>query len=305
MKKILLAIGALVTAVIAIGIVFSNMILFIKKKTDEDIIKRETDNGHDVFESFEQMEKTAFVIPSAYGYNIKGYHVAPHDTPNTIIICHGVTMNVLNSLKYMHLFLDLGWNVLIYDHRRHGQSGGKTTSYGFYEKDDLNKVVSWLKNKTNHRGLIGIHGESMGAVTALLYAGAHCSDGADFYIADCPFACFDEQLAYRLRAEYRLPSWPLLPIADFFLKLRGGYRAREVSPLAVIDKIEKPVLFIHSKDDDYIPVSSTERLYEKKRGPKALYIAENGEHAMSYTKNRDTYRKTVQEFLDNMNDSTE
>lgn len=212
MKKILLAIGALVTAVIAIGIVFSHMILFIKKKTDEDIIKRETDNGHDVFESFEQMEKTAFVIPSAYGYDIKGYHVAPHDTPNTIIICHGVTMNVLNSLKYMHLFLDLGWNVLIYDHRRHGQSGGKTTSYGFYEKDDLNKVVSLLKNKTNHRGLIGIHGESMGAVTALLYAGAHCSDGADFYIADCPFACFDEQLAYRLRAEYRLPSWPLLPI---------------------------------------------------------------------------------------------
>ncbi len=67
MKKILLAIGALVTAVIAIGIVFSNMILFIKKKTDEDIIKRETDNGHDVFESFEQMEKTAFVIPPLTG----------------------------------------------------------------------------------------------------------------------------------------------------------------------------------------------------------------------------------------------
>ncbi|MCY7879317.1 alpha/beta hydrolase, partial [Bacillus spizizenii] len=32
--------------------------------------------------------------------------------------------------------------------------------------------------------------------------------------------------------------------------------------------------------------------------PKALYIADNGEHAMSYTKNRNTYRKTVQEFLD-------
>ncbi|MFP9048642.1 hypothetical protein ACLI1V_16915, partial [Enterococcus faecalis] len=89
-----------------------------KKKTDQANIKREPDNGHDEFQSCEQMEKTAFVIPSAYGYDIKGYHVAPHDTPNTIIICHGVTMNVLNSLKYMHLFLDLGWNVLIYDHRR-------------------------------------------------------------------------------------------------------------------------------------------------------------------------------------------
>ncbi len=305
MKKIFLAVGALLTAVIAIGMVFSNIILFIRKKADEDIIKRETDDGHDVFDSFELMEKTAFVIPSAYGYDIKGCHVAPYDTPNTIIICHGVTMNTLNSLKYMHLFLDLGWNVIVYDHRRHGQSGGKTTSYGFYEKDDLSEVVSWAKDKTGQRGLIGIHGESMGAATALLYAGEHCEDGADFYIADCPFARFDEQLAYRLKVEYKLPSWPLLPIADFFLKLRGGYRAREVSPLAVIDKIEKPILFIHSKDDDYIPVSSTERLYEKKPEPKALYIAENGEHAMSYTKNRDTYRKTVKEFLDKIKDPTE
>lgn len=298
LKRFLLAVGAVLAAVAAIGICFTNIIMFIKKKTDEEIMKRETDDGHDVFESFERMEKTAFVIPSAYGYDIKGYYVAPHDTSNTMVICHGVTVNVLNSVKYMDLFLDLGWNVLIYDHRRHGQSGGKTTSYGFYEKDDLNEVVKWVKDKTCNRGLVGIHGESMGAVTALLYAGAHPDDGADFYIADCPFASFEEQLAYRLKAEYRLPSWPILPIADFFLRFRDGYRARDVSPLAVIETIEKPVLFIHSRHDDYIPVSATERLYKKKSGPKELYIAEAGEHAMSYTKNRDTYRKNVQSFLE-------
>lgn len=298
LKRFLLAVGAVLAAVAAIGICFTNIIMFIKKKTDEEIMKRETDDGHDLFESFERMEKTAFVIPSAYGYDIKGYYVAPHDTSNTMVICHGVTVNVLNSVKYMDLFLDLGWNVLIYDHRRHGQSGGKTTSYGFYEKDDLNEVVKWVKDKTCNRGLVGIHGESMGAVTALLYAGAHPDDGADFYIADCPFASFEEQLAYRLKAEYRLPSWPILPIADFFLRFRDGYRARDVSPLAVIETIEKPVLFIHSRHDDYIPVSATERLYKKKSGPKELYIAEAGEHAMSYTKNRDTYRKNVQSFLE-------
>lgn len=298
LKRFLLAVGAVLAAVAAIGICFTNIIMFIKKKTDEEIMKRETDDGHDVFESFERMEKTAFVIPSAYGYDIKGYYVAPHDTSKTMIICHGVTVNILNSLKYMDLFLDLGWNVVIYDHRRHGQSGGKTTSYGFYEKDDLNEVVKWVKDKIGKRGLVGIHGESMGAVTALLYAGAHPDDGADFYIADCPFASFEEQLAYRLKVEYRLPSWPILPIADSFLRFRDGYRARDVSPLAVINTIEKPVLFIHSRHDDYIPVSSSERLYKKKPGPKELYIAEAGEHAMSYTKNRDTYRKTVQAFLD-------
>ncbi|ADP32955.1 putative hydrolase [Bacillus atrophaeus 1942] len=298
MKKWLTAIGAAVGIIAAIGICFTNIIMFMKKKTDEEIIKRETEDGHDVFEAFDRMEKTAFVIPSSYGYDLKGYYIAPHDTQNTMIICHGVTMNLFNSLKYMHLFLDLGWNVLVYDHRRHGQSGGKTTSYGYYEKDDLKEVVSWLRERVGQRGLVGIHGESMGAVTALLYAGAHPDDGADFYIADCPFASFDEQLAYRLKMEYRLPARPILPLANLFLRWRDGYRTRDVSPLSVIGRIPQPVLFIHSKDDDYIPVEASELLYEKKNGPKSLYIAEAGEHAMSYTKNRESYRNAVKTFLD-------
>jgi hypothetical protein len=46
--------------------------------------------------------------------------------------------------------------------------------------------IGFGKNTAN-RALIGIHGESMGAVTTLLYAGMDDAD-ADFYVADCPFA---------------------------------------------------------------------------------------------------------------------
>lgn len=79
----------------------------------------------------------------------------------------------------MNLFIKKGWNVLIYDHRRHGESGGKTTSYGHYEKFDLQTVVNWLKNEVGESLILGIHGESMGAVTTLLYGGM-VEDGADF-----------------------------------------------------------------------------------------------------------------------------
>ncbi|BDG80554.1 hypothetical protein BSF_22830 [Bacillus subtilis] len=50
MKRFLLAVGAVLAALAAIGICFTNIIMFIKKKTDEEIMKRETDDGHDVFE---------------------------------------------------------------------------------------------------------------------------------------------------------------------------------------------------------------------------------------------------------------
>lgn len=60
---------------------------------------------------------------------------------------------------------------MIYDQRRHGKTGGDTTSYGYYEKFDLQAVVDWLFIEEGEDLLLGIHGESMGAATTLLYAG--------------------------------------------------------------------------------------------------------------------------------------
>ncbi len=207
MKKWLAVFGSACAVFLVAGFAFTNLIMFMKKKTDEDIMKKETADGHDRFDSFQAMEKEEAVILSRHGYEIKGFYIAPHHTANTMIICHGVTVNSFNSLKYMDLFLDLGWNVLVYDHRGHGKSGGRTTSYGYFEKDDLEEAVNWVRHKTGDGGQIGIHGESMGAVTALLYAGGHLDEnGADFYIADCPFASFRDQLAYRLKREFRVAS---------------------------------------------------------------------------------------------------
>ena len=58
----------------------------------------------------------------------------PYDTKKWVIICHGVTENKVNSIKYANVFIKLGFNAVVYDHRRHGESGGKTSSYGHYEK---------------------------------------------------------------------------------------------------------------------------------------------------------------------------
>ncbi|CRK84018.1 alpha/beta hydrolase [Neobacillus massiliamazoniensis] len=281
---------------LALALYLTNRIMYMKKKDEKFILQRETEAGRYHPEEFMQLPKREVIIPSSFGYNIKAVIAEPHQTNRYIIIAHGVTETKFNSIKYMNLFLERGFNALIYDHRRHGESGGKTTSYGYYEKFDLKSVVDWLKEEKGPDLELGIHGESMGAATMLLYAGM-LEDGADFYIADCPFSDFQEQLAYLLKKDFKLPPKLLIPIADLILRLRDNYSLQYVSPISVIKNIKKPILFIHSKDDDFIPPAMTQALFKQKKGPKMLFLATHGRHAESINENRADYERIIDEFL--------
>lgn len=297
MKKILILLGILVGYMTTIGMIFTNIVMFMKKKTDDEILERETQEGRLTLDEVESLKKEDVSIQSRFGYMIKGWFVKGTDKKRVIIISHGVTQNKLNSIKYMKLFLERDWNVLLYDHRRHGETGGKTTSYGHYEKFDLESVVSWVKEKLGDDSTIGIHGESMGAVTTLLYAGM-IEDGANFYIVDCPFSDFEAQLKYLLKVDYKVPAPLVLPFANVFLKLRDGYSIKDVSPVSVIQNIKNPVLFIHSAKDDYILPEMTMELYKMKEGPKQMLIAEKGKHAYSFADNKEAYEKVIDDFLE-------
>jgi len=296
MKKWVVALGAVAGVAAGAGVFFTNQIMYIKKKQDEEIITRETSEGLFDMDAYEQLEKQTFTVPSPFGYKLNGTLIAPYEHKNYIIFCHGVTVNSYNSIKYMNLFIERGWNVILYDHRRHGLSEGKTTSYGHYEKFDLQAIVHWAKLTLGTDITLGIHGESMGAVTTLLYAGM-VEDGASFYILDCPFSSFEEQLTYRLKEEFRLPSKYILPLANVFLKVRDGYSLKDVSPINAVQNIQKPALFIHSEEDDYILPYMTKALYAKKQGPKKLYMAPKGTHARSYADNGSHYKQIIDEFL--------
>lgn len=271
--------------------------MYIKKKSDEQIFNREINEKRFSLPDYEAQHKLDISIHSQFDYEIKGsFFPAKAETNKFIIICHGVTMNRINSIKYMYLFHNRDWNVILYDHRRHGETGGKTTSYGHYEKFDLQSVVHWTKETFGEDILLGIHGESMGAVSTLLYAGM-LEDGADFYIADCPFSDFEEQLTYLLKKDFKLPKQAVLPFGSTFLKIRDKYAIKDISPISCVQNIKKPVLFIHSKDDDYILPNMSKQLYDKKVGPKKLVIAPKGSHAYSLGDNRELYEKVVDDFL--------
>lgn len=297
MKKWWVIIAGILSYVIGIGMYMSNRIMFMKKKEDAFIQNREIEAKRFSIKEFEALPRTELLIPSPEGYSLKCVLIEPYDTKKWIIICHGVTENKINSFKYADMFMKLGFNAVIYDHRRHGESGGKTSSYGHYEKFDLQAVIAEVKKRKGKDIMLGIHGESMGAVTTLLYAGM-LEDAADFYIVDCPFSNFEEQIEHQMSQEVPVPSWAVFPIGRAFIKLRDGYWTSEVSPIDYVNNIQKPVLFIHSEPDRFIPASMTQALYEQKRGPKQLYLAKKGAHAQSYNENPEEYEAQIKLFLE-------
>jgi len=134
----------------------------------------------------------------------------------------------------------------------------------------------------------------------LQYAG-FIEDSADFYISDCAFATLEEQLTYRFKVEFKLPKWLILPVANIWLKLRDGFWINDISPLSATQNIIKPILFIHSKPDLYIPYSHSLQLYEAKtHGKRELFLAENGAHAMNLNDNKVEYILAIELFFRNI-----
>ncbi|MFB8735076.1 hypothetical protein ACEQPO_18150 [Bacillus sp. SL00103] len=72
--------------------------------------------------------------------------------------------------------------------------------------------MKWLRQRLGENAIIGIHGESMGAVTTLLYAVKSRKQAPIFTSLTVLFASFEDQLLYRLKTDFRLSGYRILPL---------------------------------------------------------------------------------------------
>ncbi|HPH95461.1 MAG TPA: alpha/beta hydrolase [Anaerolineaceae bacterium] len=279
-----------------LGLFFASKIIYPHTFSYEQTRQWDVEAGKINEKEFDSWSREEILIPSPYGYNLYGQYFPLPGSKKTAIIAHGITYTIYGSVKYMKLFRNRGFNVLLYDHRNHGRSGGKNTTFGYYEKEDLKSVVDWALNRLGPGGKVGTHGESMGAAIVLQHAAI--DPRLSFVVADCPFSTLEGQLTYRLGVEYHLPPFPMLNLADFFCWLQTGMKIKEVSPISAVRQFSTPLLLAHGKDDDYIPPAMSQALYDAKtNGLRQLYLAPNAKHAEAFWKNPVEYDQKVGEFL--------
>lgn len=286
---------------IAAGNYFYNIIINWNKTNNYAIgYAGEVSEGAFNAERFNSLEKEDVSLDSRYGYKIKGIFIKNAvSTKNTVILVHGIGQDKWNSLKYGDIFLDEGYNIFVYDSRNHGETGGNHQSYGYFEKDDLQTCVKYVKNQ-NPDGIIGLHGESLGASTVMLYAETYSSDkDISFLVEDCGWS--DLRKLYTARAaDYSIPTL-LRPVLIEYLsvicKVRSGFFLEDVCPLKNINKITVPVLFIHGDSDTFIPSEMVYDLYNKKTGIKALYVSKGADHSESLKVDKVKYKEEIINFF--------
>lgn len=297
-------IGSIVIVMICLGIIYLiadrmfKQLIYSPGQPGWFLFQREAIEGRYSLADFNRWHKESFFIESEYGYHIHATHIhATKPSNRFVVLCHGFSCQELTSYKYVQLFLDAGFHVITYDQRFHGLSGGEFLTYGYYEKDDLKALIHWIYQQFGADTIVGIHGESMGASTALLYAGA-ADNQAAFYIADCPFSDFDTIISERYKHNYpRLPRFPFLPISRYLWRKRLGFGWDVVSPVNFMKEINKPVLLIHTKNDRFTSLAHAIRLHDANPEGTQLIIMPEGGHAQALIKNRESYTQTIHQFL--------
>lgn len=272
------------------------IVVYPKKKSYEDGYENQIKklNLEDFYNSLKKEEIT---LKSDYGYDIKGIFIPNSNSNKCIILCHGITVNINYSVKYIKPFYNRGFSIFMYDHRNHGLSGGDYTSMGYFEKFDLKTCANYIFNKLGDDISLGVLGESMGAATVLQY----CSidKRIDFCIEDCGYSDVFDLFRHRLKEDYKINFIPLLYIADILMKFKYSWNFKSASPITFIKDIDIPILFIHGDKDDYVPTYMVYDLFNSKTtGIREIYIAKDAKHADALISNPNKYDAVIGSFLD-------
>ncbi|PLR66579.1 MULTISPECIES: alpha/beta hydrolase [Bacillaceae] len=292
---IICSIIAVLLAILAVSYFFSSLITIPRKVAYEKTYLLGVESGEINNEIFESARKEEWFINSIHGYQIHGMWFPVSESKKAIIIAHGITWSLFGSFKYVEMFQKKGFHVLLCDHRFHGLSGGDHTSFGYFESDDLRAWVDCLHDKLGEDAFVGILGESLGAASALQYIKK--DPRVSFCIADCAFSDLTELLKTRLKLDFKINFYPLIAWTSIVTKLRYGWGFEEIKPVKDLEHTQTPILFIHGKEDRFIPMKMTLDMYKLKKGLKQLYLVPKAGHAQAFLTDPIGYEKRVLEFL--------
>ena len=197
------------------------------------------------------LDYQAVTIPTVSGKQLFGWWLPLPDARATIVIIHGWGGNAELMLPMALPFHNAGINVLLIDARNHGSSDSDSFSSLPRFAEDLGKAVEWLKQTPpEHSQRVALLGHSVGAGAALLEASRR--HDIDAVISVSAFA-HPAWMMRRFLQRWWMPS-ALISAIMRYVEWIIGHRYEAIAPLHTICRIRCPVLLVHGKQDNTVPV---------------------------------------------------
>jgi len=194
-----------------------------------------------------------------------------------LLVCHGNAGNLSEFDRPLHYagLRQLGLNLLAFDYRGYGESGGAPSEAGLYR--DADAAYHYL---TNQRGVpasrIVIFGHSLGSAVAIDLASRVRPAGL---IVEGAFTSATD------RGQELYPYIPVRWIAK-----------SRFSSIDRISRITVPKLFLHATRDEVIPLAHGRRLYQAAPPPKT-FVELQGGHGDAFDVDSARYFGSIANFL--------
>ena len=209
------------------------------------------------------------------GVTVNAWFSPLPQSEKALLFCHGNAGNMSHRMESLSIFRRLGFNVLLFDYRGYGKSGGKPSEEGLYE--DARAALAELRRRGFEPAETVFFGRSLGGAVAARMA-----------LEETPAALVLESTFTSLPA-MGARYFPFLP-ARLILKDR-------FDTLSVIGRISCPVLVVHSPEDEIAPFDHGRRLFEEAAGPKK-FLEIHGDHNGGFVLSGKVYVDGLQRFLD-------
>ena len=215
-------------------------------------------------------------LETADGERLYGWYIPAPDAKATVLFFHGNAGSISNRMGYLTMFHRLGYNTFIFDYRGYGESSGRPTEQGTYR----DAMAAWqyiTEKKAISPSSIVLFGESLGGAVASWLA---VREKPGLLVLASAFTSVPDMGAQ---------LYPYLPVR---LLSCFKYNTREH-----LKDVICPVFVAHSPQDEIVPFTHGQALFEAAPSPKQFLELQGG-HNDGFVYMREDWANDLGEFIE-------
>ncbi len=236
-------------------------------------------------------------IISFDGLKLSGRYYHVRDGAPVEILFHGYRSHAYRDCSGGHaLSRKMGFNALVVDQRAHGDSDGRTITFGIKERYDCLAWSNYVADRFGKDTPIILSGLSMGAATVLMASDLDLPENVACIIADSPYST-PSAIIEKVCQDLHYPVILCRPFIHLAAFLYGRFPLNGCTAKEAVKSSQIPILLIHGEEDRLVPCSMSAEIAQVCSCPVVVHTFPGAGHGLSYMVDPVRYEKVVYEFL--------